>query len=79
VRGVVSGYCLVGVLDGAQPGGDPGLAGGDGLAVASAVGPFGQVSAVLFDFADVGFAFVGVRGQGEYSDARGGGYLELGC
>ena len=37
-RGVVSGHSLVGVLDGAQPGGHPGFAGGDGLAVAPAVG-----------------------------------------
>jgi hypothetical protein len=65
----VSGRRLVGVLDGAQPGGDPGLAGGDGLAVAPAVGSFGQVGAVLFDFADVGFALVGVRGEGEDGDA----------
>ena len=41
---------------------NPGLAGGDGLAVAPSVGTFGQVGAELFDFADVGFAFVGVGG-----------------
>jgi hypothetical protein len=77
-RGVVAGHRLVGVLDGAQPGGDPGLAGGDGLAVAPAAGAFGQVGAVLFDFADVGFALVGVRGDGEDGGVGGGGYLELG-
>ena len=55
----------VGVLDGAQAGGDAGLAGGDGLAVASAVGVFGQGLAVALDFADVGFSFVGVGGDGE--------------
>ena len=49
---------VIGVLDGAQPGGDPGLTGGDGLAVAPTIGAFGQVGAVLFDFADVGFAFI---------------------
>ena len=54
----------VSVLDGSQPGGDPGLAGGDGLAVAAAVGAFGQVVAGAFDLADVGFAFVGVGGDG---------------
>src|SRR5204863_4600951 len=37
-----------GLLDGAQPGGDPRLAGGDGLPVASAVRAFGQVGAILF-------------------------------
>ena len=45
---------VVGVLDCAQPGGDPGLAGGDGLAVAPAVGPFGPVSAGPLDLAGVG-------------------------
>jgi hypothetical protein len=45
-RGVVPSRRLVSVLDGAQPGGDPGFAGGDGLAVASAVGSFGQVGTV---------------------------------
>ena len=33
----------------------------------------GQVGAVLFDFADVGFALVGVRGKGEHGDAGCGG------
>jgi len=36
---------LVGAFDGAQAGGDPGFAGGDDLAVAPAVGAFGQVLA----------------------------------
>jgi hypothetical protein len=58
----VSGHRLVGVLDGAQLGGDPGFAGGDGPAVSPAVGPFGPVSAGPLDLADVGFAFAGVRG-----------------
>ena len=58
-RGVVFGDCLVCVLDGAQLGGDQGLAGGDGLAVAPTVGAFGQVGAVLFDVADISFALVG--------------------
>jgi len=44
----------------------------DGLPVAPTVGALGQVGAVLFDFADVGFALVGVRGEGEHGDARGG-------
>jgi hypothetical protein len=68
----VLGRGAVGLFDGAQPGGYAGLAGGDGLAVASAVGAFGQVLAGPFDFADVGFAFVGVGGGGEQGDVRGG-------
>ena len=75
--GVVPGYCLVGMLDGAQPGGDPGLAGGDGLPVAPTPEPSGR-SARTVDFADVGFAFVGVRGEGEHGDARGGGVQDEG-
>ena len=63
----------VGLLDGAETGGYPGLAGGDGLAVASAVGAFGQGLADSFYFADVGFSFVGVRGDREDDDAGGGG------
>ena len=68
----------VGVLDGAQPGGYPGFAGGDGLAVASAVGAFGQALAELLDFADVGFAFVGVGGDGEDGGVGGGGVEDEG-
>ena len=62
-----------GLLDGSEPGRYPGFAGGDGLAVAAAVGAFGQVLAGAFDFADVGFAFVGVGGDGEHGDVGGGG------
>jgi hypothetical protein len=62
----------VGMLDGAEPGSYPGLAGGDGLAVAAAIGAFGQGLAVAFDFADVGFAFVGVGSDGEQGDVGGG-------
>ena len=46
----------VGAFDGPQPSGDPRLAGGDGLAVAAAVGAFGQALAELLDLADVGFS-----------------------
>ena len=63
----------VGLFDGAEAGGYPGLAGGDGLAVAAAVGAFGQVLAVAFYFADVGFAFADVGGEGEDGGAGGGG------
>ena len=55
----------VGAFDGSEPSGDSGFAGGDGLAVAAAVGAFGEGFAVALDFADVGFAFVGVGGDGE--------------
>ncbi len=68
----------VGALDGAEAGGYPGLAGGDGLAVAAAVGAFGQALAELLDFADVGFSFVGVRGDGEDGDVRSGGVEDEG-
>ena len=63
----------VGVLDGAEAGGYASFAGGDGLAVAAAVGAFGEVLAVAFYFADVGFAFAGVGGEGEDGGAGGGG------
>ena len=63
----------VGLLDGAQAGGYPGFTGGDGLAVAAAVGAFGEVLAVAFYFADVGFAFAGVGGEGEDGGAGGAG------
>ena len=49
---------------GSQPGGYRCLTGGDGLAVASAAGAFGQVLAEPFDPAEVGFAFVSVRPVG---------------
>ena len=72
--GIAFDGCAVGVLDGAQAGGYTGLAGGDGLAVAAAVGVFGQGSlGVASDFADVGFAFVGVGGDGKDRGAGGGG------
>jgi hypothetical protein len=63
------------VFDGAQPDDNAGLAGSDGLAVAAAVGVFGQGLAVGLDFADVGFAFVGVGGDGE-DDGVGRGGVE---
>jgi predicted transposase YbfD/YdcC len=63
----------VGLFDGAEAGGYPGLAGGDGLAVASAVGAFGQALAELLDLADVGLALVSVRGNGEHDGIGGGG------
>jgi hypothetical protein len=72
-RGVVLGGGAVGLLDGAQPGGDAGLAGGDGLAVALAVGAVGQVLAESLDLADVGFPLAGVRGDGVDRDLGGGG------
>ena len=55
-RGVAFDGHAVGVFDGAEAGGYPGFAGGDGLAVAPAVGAFGQALAELLDLADVGFA-----------------------
>jgi len=65
-------------IDGAQAGGDPRLAGGDGLAVAPAVRALGQAAAGPLDLAEVGFSLVGVRGDGEQGDVGGGGYLEFG-
>ncbi len=65
--------CAVGLLDGAQTVGNAGFPGSDGLAVAAAVGAFGQVLGVPLDFAEVGFALVGVRGEGEEGGAGGGG------
>ena len=63
----------VGVFDGSQPVGYPGFAGGDGLAVAPALGVFGQVLAEPLDLADMGFPLVGVRGYGEHRGVRGSG------
>jgi hypothetical protein len=77
VCGVAVDGRAVGLLDGSQPGGDPALPGGDGLAVTPTVGVLGQALAVSFDFADVGFAFVGVGGDGE-DDGVGGGGVEDG-
>src|SRR5580704_17260887 len=71
--GVVLGRGAVGLLDGSQAGSDAGFAGGDGLAIAAAVGAFGQVLGVPLDFVEVGFAFVGVPGDREQGDVRGGG------
>ena len=70
--------CPVGLLDGPQPGGDPGLAGGDGLAVAPAVGVFGQVLAGPLDLAEVGFSLVGVGGDGVDGDVGSGGIEDEG-
>ena len=70
VRGgtsIVSCSAVLKTCSTAQPGGYPGFAGGDGLAVAAAVGAFGQVGAVLFDFADVGFALISVRSEGKHN------------
>jgi hypothetical protein len=66
------------VLDGTQAGRYPGSAGGDGLTVASAVGVFGEGLGVALDFADVGFAFVGVGCDGEDDGAGGGGVEDEG-
>ena len=63
----------VGPLDGREPGGHARFAGGDGLAVALAVGAFGQALAESLDLADMGLALVGVRGDGEHDGAGGGG------
>ena len=68
----------VGLLDGAQAGGDSGLAGGDGLAVAAAVGAFGQALAELLDLAEVGFALVGMGGDGKDHGVRGDGVEDEG-
>ena len=72
VRGAAVDGCAVGLFDGSQSGGDPGLAGGDGVAVAAAVGAFGQAAAGPLDLADVGFPFVGMGGDGEQGDVGGG-------
>jgi hypothetical protein len=68
----LDGYAVC-LFDGAQAGGYPGVAGGDGLAVAAAVRVIGQGLAVALDFADVGFAFVGVGGDGEHDGVGRGG------
>jgi hypothetical protein len=71
-RDVAFTDCLVSVLNGAQPGSYAGFAGGDGLAVAPAVGAFGQADAEAFDLTNVSFALISVRGEGEHGDAGGG-------
>ena len=68
----------MGPFDCAQASGYPRFAGSDGLAVLAAVGALGEGLAEAFDFADVGFAFVGVGGDGEDRGVGGGVYLELG-
>ena len=62
----------VGLLHGAQAGGYPCLAGGDGLAVASAVEAFRQGLAEPLDFADVSLALVSLSSNGK--DGGIGGY-----
>ena len=61
------------LLDGPEPGGDPRFAGGDGLAVAAAVGALGQVLAGPLDLTEVGFSLVGVNGDGVHDDVGSGG------
>jgi hypothetical protein len=68
----------VGAFDGSQPDGYPCFAGGDGQAVAAAVGVFREGFAVALDFADVGFAFVGVGGDGEQDGVSRGGVQDEG-
>jgi hypothetical protein len=63
-HGVALDGRAVGVLGGAERGGDSSLVGGDGLAVAAAVGAFGQALAALLELAEVGFALVGVGCDG---------------
>ena len=65
----------VGGFDGPQTSDDPGLAGRDGVTVLPTVGPLGQGLAESFYFACVGFAFGGVRSDGEH-DAVGRGRVE---
>jgi hypothetical protein len=55
----------VGLFDGAQAGGYPGLAGRDGLAVTLAVGTYGQALAEAFCYTNMGLTFVGVRRDSE--------------
>src|ERR1700761_448221 len=65
----------VGLLDRPQARGDPRLAGGDGVAVATAVRAFGQGLAVALYLTDVGFALRGLRFDGEH-DGVGCGRVE---
>ena len=73
IGGVALDGHAVGVLDGAEPGGDAGLAGGDGLAVAPAVRALREALAELLDLTDMGLAFVGVGGDGQDGGVGGGG------
>jgi hypothetical protein len=70
-RGVAFDRHAEGVLDRAEPGCYPLLAGGDGLAVSPAVGALWHGLAEPFYLADVGFSLVGVSGHGEHGDAGG--------
>lgn len=54
------------------------LADGDGLAVAAAIGVFGERLAVALDFADVGFAVIGVGCDGEHDGVGRGGIEDEG-
>jgi hypothetical protein len=54
-------------------GGNSGFAGGDDFTVLPAVGALGQSLAEELDFTDVGFAVVGVGGDGVHRDVGGGG------
>ena len=63
----------IGTLYGSKSGGYARFAGGDGLAVASAVGVLRQFRAELLDLADVGLSVAGVGGNGKHRDVGGGG------
>jgi hypothetical protein len=75
-RRPISGVALdgrpVGLLDGAQPGGDPCLSGSNGPAVALAVGAFEQAVAEALDLADVGLALAGMGGDSVEDDVSSG-------
>jgi hypothetical protein len=58
-RGVAFDCGVIFMFDGAQAAGYAGFVVGDGLAVASAVGPFGQFLTVERYFAEVGLALLG--------------------
>src|ERR1700677_1047675 len=66
------------VLDRAEPGGHPLLAGNDGLAVTLAVRAVRQALAEALYLADMGFSLVGVGGDGEHGDAGAGGVQDQG-
>ena len=61
----------VGPLYGTQPSSYPPLVGGDGLAVAPAVGALRQGLTVSFNLADVGFSLAGVGYDGVHGDIGG--------
>ena len=56
----------------------PGSAGGDGLAVAPAVGALGQAAAGPLDLADVGLPLAGMGREGEHRDVSCGGVQDEG-